>query len=222
MMQIAIGPLNADELTQWYAVPTGRMDWVRASFITTLDGRVTGADGLSGALNADSAADHVAFHHIRKGADAVIVGAGTVRAEGYTPLDEGFPLVVVTRTGALPESIEHADARAGTGEVVVVGGEGQKVEPAEILRVCHARGWRHLVLEGGPQLLGDFVSAGLVDELCLTVRPVLRGGPGPTLLPSTTELSGLLGEATHLLAWDGDLLLRTALVRQGHVQVSDD
>ena len=45
----------------------------------------------------------------------------------------------------------------------------------------------------------------------MTVRPVLAGGDGPLLIPSSLRLDRLLGEATHLLEWEGDLLLRVAL-----------
>lgn len=237
-LRTATGPLSDQDLLAWYAVD--HPEWVRGSFITTLDGRATGPGGLSGGLNEGSTGDHHVFHRIRDWADAVIVGAGTVRAEGYGPL-ERTPLVVVTRSGRLPHQIEQAAAAtqagenegvAGSagagdeervsgptregeisrrGEVVILGGHGQDVSPALVVAQCHRRGWRRLVVEGGPELFGGFLQAGLVDELCVTIRPVLFGGDGPLLVPPTVQAGGLPGRATHLLTWDGDLLLRTSL-----------
>lgn len=65
--------------------------------VTSLDGAATGADGLSGTIN--NAADTAVFKMLRDGADAIIVGAGTARAEGYR--GAGKPLIVIGRT--LPE-----------------------------------------------------------------------------------------------------------------------
>ena len=200
------GPLTEAELDDWYAVPPGRSDgpWVRGGFVTTLDGRAAGPDGRSGSLNEGSDGDGAAFSTLRRWAQAVVVGAGTARAEGYGPL-EGSTLVVVTRRGDVPDRLaEHTD-------VLVVSGEGEDVTPQRVLETCAGHGWDRVVVEGGPALFGAWVAAGVVDELCVTVRPVLAGGDGPLLLPGGTTLPGLTGRLTHLLEWEGDLLVRTLL-----------
>lgn len=208
-MRTTHGPLTLAEVDDWYAVPPpvhGRV-FVRASFITSLDGRATGPGGLSAGLNTGSHGDHVVFHRLRELADAIVVGAGTVRAEGY-PLLDAAPLVVVSRSGDVPDAI-----RAGvpSGRAFVVGGQGRPVAPQEVLDLASDQGWSHLALEGGPELLADWLRAGLVDELALTLRPVLVGGEGPLVIPPSLQLDHLLGRATHLLEWEGDLLLRVAL-----------
>lgn len=206
----ATGPLGPDDLADWYAIPAGAdaSPWVRGSFITTLDGRAAGPDRLSGSLNEGSEGDHVVFAHLRAWADAIVVGAGTVRAEGYGPLP-GTHLLVVTASGQVPERL--AERGPEDGEVVIVEGDGQPVTPERVLQVALERGWRRLVVEGGPHLFHPWVSAGLVDELCVTVRPVLAGGDGPLLVPQEARLGGLRGTPTHLLAWGGDVLVRTRL-----------
>lgn len=206
----ASGPLDPARLADWYAVPPEAEGgtWVRGGFIATLDGRVTGADGLSGGLNAGSSGDHAVFDHLRRWADAVVVGAGTVRAESYGPLS-GTNLVVVTRDGDVPEKVRRRGP--GDGQVVVLGGEGTPVTPGAVLAEVGARGWRNVVLEGGPRLFAQWVRAGVVDELCLTLRPVLAGGDGPLLVPQDVEFGDLLGSATHVLTWDGDILVRARL-----------
>lgn len=71
--------LDDTALLDAYAFPTGR-PWLRMNFITSLDGAATRA-GRSGGLG--DAADRRVFELLRWGADAVLVGAGTVRTEGY-------------------------------------------------------------------------------------------------------------------------------------------
>lgn len=205
------GPLTESELDDWYAdgVP-GTGPWVRASFITSLDGRATGPTGVSGDLNAGSEGDHAAFQAIRRWGDVVVVAAGTARAEGYEPL-VGTPMIVVTRTGDVPESLQQPPDD-GHGEVIVLA--GSNVLPEQVLAHAARRGWRHVVLEGGPTLLRQWLEHDAVDELCLTVRPVLLGGDGPLVVPPGTEVPGPpgpRGRATHLVEWGGDLLVRTRL-----------
>lgn len=205
-----VGPLSPAELEDWYAVPVDRVDrtWVRAGLVATLDGRAAGPDGLSGSLNEGSPGDHAVFAHLRRWAEVVVVGAGTVRAEGYGPLPD-VPLVVVTRSGDVPERLRHSpDADP---PVLVLDGHGNDIPPALVLDELAARGWRRVLLEGGPELLGAWLEADAVDELCVTVRTVLVGGDGALLVPPTTSLGQLTGAATHLLAWDGDVLVRTRL-----------
>ncbi len=59
--------------------------------VTSLDGAATGADGRSGSINND--ADHVVFEVLRALSHVVVVGAGTIRAEGYPPLSVDDSLV---------------------------------------------------------------------------------------------------------------------------------
>ncbi|MFK5584332.1 dihydrofolate reductase family protein [Serinicoccus sp. LYQ131] len=207
-VQVASGPLGPEQLADWYAAP--RPAWVRAGFVTTLDGRVTGADGRSGSLNAGSPGDHAVFGALREWADVVVVGAGTARAEGYAPLSTS-PLVVVARAVAeVPEELREVE------DVLVLDGGGQDVEAEQVLSLLRDHGWDRVLLEGGPELFASWVGQGVVDELCVTVRPVLAGGSGPLLQPLRSNEGraagpDLLGRATHLLEWEGDLLVRTRL-----------
>lgn len=215
--RVTTGPLRPEELDRWYAVPPSARSrrWVRGSFVTTLDGRVTGPDGTSTSLNAGSPGDHAVFDHLRSWADAVVVGAGTARAEDYPPLP-GLVLVVLTRDGDVPERLRTAadvtgSGTDGGGEVVVLGGGGRALSPAAVLRELDGRGLRRILLEGGPGVFHPWVAAAAVDELCVTVRPVLAGGNGPLLVPSTAAFDGLVGRTTHVLVWGDDVLVRTRL-----------
>lgn len=76
-------PLTEDDLLQVYPWP-GSGAWVRAMMVTTLDGAAAGPDQLSNSVS--SPADQLVFNAVRRDADAVLVGAGTLRAEQYTPM----------------------------------------------------------------------------------------------------------------------------------------
>lgn len=79
------GPVEHDDLADAYPWPEreGRA-WVRSMMVGTLDGAAAGADGLSGSISGD--ADGAVFSAVRRFADAVLVGGGTLSAEGYGPL----------------------------------------------------------------------------------------------------------------------------------------
>ncbi|ERK69502.1 pyrimidine reductase family protein [Leifsonia aquatica] len=74
--------LSDDELSALYDLPT-RSPWVRVNFVSSVDGAAT-VQGLSAGLGGD--ADHRVFDLLRRLCDVVVVGAGTVRAEGYGPM----------------------------------------------------------------------------------------------------------------------------------------
>jgi riboflavin biosynthesis pyrimidine reductase len=89
---LATNPADAVQaLADLYAYPdpVPAAGWVRANMLSTLDGAVTGCDGRSGSISGP--ADRAVFSVLRGLADIVLVGAGTVRAEGYrrpAPKDE--------------------------------------------------------------------------------------------------------------------------------------
>lgn len=209
-MRALIGPGAPGEpdLDAAYAVP--RLPWLRVNMISTLDGAATGTDGRSGSIN--NAADHQVFATLRRLADAIVVGAGTARAERYGPADR--PIVVVSRRGEVPPTLRDAApgrvllatcgaapgltaARGLLGdEHVLVCGQHRVDLPLLRGRLV-ARGWSSLLAEGGPHLLRDLLDQGAADELCATIVPRLVGGDharmtaGPPV-DVPLELAGLL------------------------------
>lgn len=181
-----LSDLDDDALRAAYTPP--RLPWLRLNFVATVDGAAEGGDGTSDSIN--NAADNRVFHLLRDLADIVVVGAGTVRAEGYRP--NAKPLVVVTRSGELPPTLLEGDtsqlylatgsqapglekARSVLGDrVLVLGSEGP--DPVALRRALEDAGFVSLLCEGGPHLAADLLAAGLVDELCSTVVPMLVGG----------------------------------------------
>ena len=93
----ALAELDAAGLFAAYAAPEPR--WLRCNMVATLDGAATGADGRSGSINND--ADHVVFEVLRASSHVIVVGAGTIRTEGYPPLSVQDSLVALRRDRGL-------------------------------------------------------------------------------------------------------------------------
>jgi riboflavin-specific deaminase-like protein len=187
--------LDAAALADLYAAPARR--WLRTNFVATLDGAATGADGRSGTINTE--ADHVVFDLLRRQSDVVVVGAGTVRAERYPSLraeDPSAPtLVVVSHSGQLPVSVAQGPVgsvllvtRSGAdrhaldvsrdliGEEFVITVGKDQVDLRAMRNTLEDKGFRQILCEGGPQLFGSLLAAGVVDELDLTWSPMVVGG----------------------------------------------
>ncbi len=157
--------------------------------VSTVDGAATGETGKSGSIN--DAVDRQVFQELRALADAIVVGAGTARVEGYRPADK--PLVVVSRHALVPATLRDcrpgsvlmatcesapglADARRllGVENVLVLG--SHRVDLTLLKQVLADRGWVDVLCEGGPRLLRDLLASGAADELCTTVVPRLLAG----------------------------------------------
>lgn len=139
-------------------------------------------------------------------APAIAVVSGSLDLDFSLPLFVSplVPTLVLTGAGAPPDRI--ATARKA-GADVVIAGEGSRVDPARAVRELAARGHRRLLTEGGPRLLGQFVAEGVLDELCLTLAPMLTAGDaqriagGPAVaVPERFALASLLEEAGFLFS----------------------
>lgn len=228
--------LSRAEIGAAYAWPDATAPFVRANFVTSLDGRITGPDGRSGSLGND--ADRTVFAHLRSTADVIVVGAGTARAEGYRPVlpgeidptaraaegRDGVPSIALVSRSLRADDDLLAGGAAPT-YVMTSASHGRVPDalPADRLLVhghdtvdltaaiddLAARGLRRILCEGGPSLLADLWSAGLVDELCLTHRSVIAGS-GPTLVPEETAVPGVL-EPRFVRRVEGAVLARYAV-----------
>ncbi|MDQ7906589.1 pyrimidine reductase family protein [Phytohabitans sp. ZYX-F-186] len=218
---------------------------LRVNFVTSVDGAVE-LDGFSEGLSGGP--DKRVFGLLRMLCDGLMVGAGTLRHEGYRAvrLDEGrrawrrehglaeYPTLVVV-SGALdlnpgqaafaeapvrPIVLTHgrapADRRAAlsaVAEVLTAGDDTVDLETA-LVRL-RERGLAHLLCEGGPHLFGSLVAADLVDEVCLTVSPLVTGpGAGRITAGPPSPPKGMA--LRHVLESEGSLFLRYA--RAHHTQ----
>lgn len=201
--------LSDDDLIQRYADLPPDRPWLRLNMVATVDGSAVGADGLSGSIN--TGADHRVFALLRAWADVILVGAGTVAAEGYAApqtepawarLRDGrspHPAMAVVTNRGLPEDFDTSGG--GDAFAIPVGDDGLPGVVAQL----HDRGYQHVLAEGGPTLAGELLNTGQFDELCLTTSPLAVAGDGGRILHggATTvrlELAGLLEENGTLLA----------------------
>ncbi len=219
---LRLADLSDDELTRAYAPQ--REPWLRVNFVSTADGAAQGSDGLSKSINNE--ADKRVFDALRAQADCLVVGAGTLRTEGYDV--PRLPLVVVSRSADLPPTLRDAPPgrilmatvasadglsdvrdRLGEDQVLVLGDD--EVDLVELKRQLAERGWVDQLCEGGPSLFADLLAAGVVDELCWTVVPRLAGGDA-VRIAAGAEVDVALRPAL-LLEQDGTLLGRWLVVR---------
>ena len=198
-----------------YAYPETDRPWLRTNFVSTVDGAAHDVSGVTASLGGD--ADHEVFQLLRRLADVVIVGAGTARIEKYRA--PKTPLALVSRRLDIPDQLvgpdlmvittadapaDRVEALRDAGVDVLAHGEIEIDWPA-VLDDFEARGWRHLLCEGGPTLHGDLVTRDLVDEVCLTIAPMLTSGDAPRIAHSRLPVAHkmTLGHAVPV----GDVLL---------------
>lgn len=230
-------PLSDEQLHALYAYPAGGQPCLRVNFVSTLDGAAA-ADGKSGPLGGPG--DRRVFETLRDLADVVLVGAGTVRSEGYggakisgaqqfQRLARGQgavpPIAVVTASGKLDPALRvfteaaeptivfvsaaaaqaDLDAMTAAGAVVIVCG-AERVDLMAALDALAGRGLRKVLCEGGPRLFGELIEHDMVDELCLTISPLLAAGDAPRIASSSTAGLRAMTPA-HLLLDDAGVLL---------------
>lgn len=195
---------------------------VAVNFATTADGRAT-IGGVSGPIG--SSADTEMLSRLRTRFDAVMIGAGTMRAERYGRIAAdpetqarrerdglpGDPLVVVV-SGRLDLPWDAPLFTEGGRVLILTASEAEPPEtetPIEVIRhegavnVAEAlrqlrqdHAVRALLCEGGPHLHYQLQEEGLVDDLFLTLAPKLAGGEAPRILEGP-----LHGVAELELAW---------------------
>lgn len=212
--------------------------WVRASMIASADGAAT-AGGLSGGLGSE--ADQQVLSVLREHADVVLVGAATVRAEGYGPFSPGpdrqarrrvagrapVPrLAVVGRANAWTGDETWITGAAeppllittgsGTADVpgceTVVTGESQVSFPVAVAALAD-RGLTSVLCEGGPSVLSRLADDGLLDELCLTCSPLLVGPGAGRIVRGESWGATRRMRLAGLLEDDGLLFCRYLLAR---------
>lgn len=177
-----------ETLAKLYEIP--RTQWLRINLIASINGNVAGADGTSHGLT--NATDRRILGAIRRLADVVLVGATSVRREGYF-LPKSAPLAIVTGSGDLsghqipskvesgrvivlcpPEAQETLQRTLGGCQVTVITLPGPRLDPTEIVASLWAQGYDSIVCEGGPTLAGGLLDAGLVNEICLSTSPIVN------------------------------------------------
>jgi len=212
---------------------TGR-PWVMINMVASIDG-ATAVQGRSTGLGDED--DLAMFQALRSVPDVILVGAGTVRAEDYGPIrldderlerrraigKEDLPrLAVVTgRLNLDPEA--RLFSRADSPPIILTGPAAdpdrrRALEPlAEVVvlddlsieAVVGHLGQADVILcEGGPGLNSQLASAGMIDEVNLTVAPVVVGGVSKRIVEGPVVDPPLDMDLDRILAGDRSLFFR--------------
>lgn len=214
-MRVLVGP--DVPLPELYAA--AGEPWLRVNMVSTVDGAATGVTGTSRSINNE--VDQVVFDLLRQESDVLVVGAGTLRNEGYAP--NRLPIVAVSRSASVPptladcapgqllvatcshaEGIDRARDTVGEENLLVLG--SHRVDLAALREQLVERGLRRILCEGGPHLLRDLLDQGCVDEIDSTIVPRLIGGTHPRILDGPPVDVPL--RLHSLLEHDGTLLAR--------------
>jgi riboflavin biosynthesis pyrimidine reductase len=133
----------------------------------------------------------------------VVTRSGALDPAGPLFTDTIVPPLVIT-CGAAPTA--RLDALAGLADVILAGEE--EVEMPAMLDALADRGLRRVGCEGGPTLLAQLTAAGRLDELSLTVSPLLLAGPAPRILSGPPLPAPARLTPTLILEDDGFVFLR--------------
>lgn len=224
LVQLIWPPADATaeaDLDTLYGAPRRRIGgrpWVGLCMITSLDG-ATAIDGRSGGLGNDG--DRAVFSALRRAADVVLVGATTAAAEQYRPARRAEQRIgVVTRQGRVDTTTELFTSGSG---FLVTAEDGPIFDGVETIRAGRGAvdfagalgqiaAWpsapRFVQCEGGPTINGALLTAGCVDELDLTVAPLLVGGRGARLATGAADVHAGLRLAHVVTDHDGYLFTR--------------
>jgi len=216
----------------------GDCPWVRTNFVSTLDGAVHGPDGRSGTINTPSDRTVFALMRANADVVLVGAGTARAEGYRAVDLQDwqsalrvqlglapyptlaiasvscDLPSLLLPVADAAPVLILTSRRSRGTrpefpdNVEVIEFGDANRLPAREMIMALGDRGLRRVLCEGGPQLVGQLHAARLVDELCLTLSPLVvagsagRSAAGPQLTDESFRLDQVIG------ADDNALLLR--------------
>ena len=207
-LEIDLGDKEARAtIVDLYRPPT--TPFIRINLISSVSGSAGGTDGTSETLS--NAVDRTILGVIREHGDVVVIGAESIRAEGYL-LPRRVPLAVVTASGDLtghgtgltgatgsvivvcpPGAVERVHETSGemSIEIITIDTATGRLAIADVIAALAARGLRSIVCEGGPGLAAQFLEAGVVDEVCLSTSPIINGSALPVFGTDDTDQTAL-------------------------------
>ncbi|GAA1480612.1 pyrimidine reductase family protein [Gordonia sinesedis] len=235
-------PTTLRALADLYAYPDPlERPWFRANMISSVDGAVTYQErsgGLGGpgdkalfrvlraladvvVVGAQTATNE---GYRQPAPDTVFADARAAAGQSPAPV-----LVLLSRSLSIPVDyppltspdtvvLTCADAPAdrrrtlvGAGATLVDCGE-ETVGPAQVLDYCAGRGLVRVLCEGGPRVLGSFIDADLLDDLCLTISPTVIAGDAPRIARS--DRAALHPMSAQIVLTDDNGFVFTRWVRQ--------
>ncbi len=205
-IDVAVG-VEADRVEQQLAPylhhrRTGR-PFVVVKLAATLDGRTAAADGTSQWITGDAARSDA--HRVRAESDAILVGAGTVRADDPALTVRG----VLAPDGGAPRDplrvvLGSAPAQSAIHPCLELSGD-----LGDVLDDLGGRNVVQLMVEGGASVAGAFHRSALVDRYVLYLAPALMGGDDGTAVlagPGAATITELTrGRIDRVIQLDDDL-----------------
>lgn len=170
--------------------PHADRPWTAINMVTTIDGKTVSGTREQTVMDLGSAADHAALRALENAADAILVGAGTVRATPKMWFSSNAIRVILTQSGNLPW--ENRVFHDTPGRVIVWGNaqppDGCQVEVwdlsrgliSNLERLRKEKNVRSALVEGGATVNGLFLRDDLIDELFWTIAPKIKLGSDPT------------------------------------------
>ncbi|MGH3947706.1 MAG: pyrimidine reductase family protein [Pseudonocardiaceae bacterium] len=135
---------------------------------------------------------------------AVVSGRCSIPADALLITDTVVPPIVFTSEAA---PIERKNALIDAGADVVVAGNGHVHLPTALSEL-DSRGLRRVNCEGGPHLFASMIADDLVDELCLTIAPLLAGAGADRIVAGAVSEAPRRLTLASVLQEDGFLMLR--------------
>jgi riboflavin biosynthesis pyrimidine reductase len=204
-------------------------DLVYANFVSSIDGVAAVRSELrsSASISGGNSSDRLVMGILRAWADAVLIGAGTMRAHpggrwtaeaAYPPASDAFRalregaglspsprLAVLSATGNIDvraPSLDDATIVTGAAAARALAGklpstatvevvDDAALAPSTAIGVLRSQGHRRILTEGGPNVMGSLVAARAVDELFLTVSPMLLGREAAASRPGIVDGAAL-------------------------------
>ena len=228
------------DLPRLYAYPDGH--WLRANMVATADGAASLnglTQGISSATDRrvfallrtlcdvilvgastvreekyKPARPQELWSHLREGrppTPPIAVVTGRLDLDPDSPLITAAPAharTIVITTASAPDA--RRDLVAQYAEVIIAGQD--TVDLTTAVDELAKRGHRRMLAEGGPRLLAQLAEAGLLDELCLTIGPLIAGPGAPRIVAGTPGTGSVATPLpltlAHVLEDDGFLLCR--------------
>lgn len=203
-------------LEQAYRSDIRHAPWLFVNMVTSIDGATT-VDGRSSSLGDSQ--DLIVFRALRAAADVVLVAASTARAEQYKkpklpdhlrsdrtergqaevprialvtgslefdiePFEDAPPIVVTTEDSPLDRRMALAEQT----DVLVCG--ASQVDMRQAISMLNEMGYGLILSEGGPSLNAQLATDDLIDEICVTIAPVLVSGDSKRIVDGSDPLPG--------------------------------
>lgn len=203
-------------IERWFFATQHQRPWTTVKWAMSLDGRAAATDGTSQWITSPDTRGQV--HLDRSLHDAIAVGSGTVKADNPSLTARG-PGGTLYEHQPMAVAIGDSDVPPGATIREHPGGfyHHQSRDLQSLGHTLFGKGMRSLYVEGGPTLASAFLAAGLVDEVHVSMGPMLLGGPKTAVgdLGITTMAEAMYLEIRDVLRFQDDLMVVARVQHEG-------